>query len=118
MPASLLAFHERYPSCPRETTLNQFFDTASFVAYRNLGRYNARQILLVRRELQEALTELVAIADPAELDDRLSALADDPAGHWVVAEFNRAARSAAGPDSDDKSIRIAAYCRAVTSSLV
>ncbi|NUR94665.1 MAG: hypothetical protein HOV67_05325, partial [Kribbellaceae bacterium] len=58
MPAGLLAFHERYPSYPRESTLNQFFDTASFVAYRNFGRYNAGQILLARSKLTEALDSL------------------------------------------------------------
>jgi hypothetical protein len=118
MPASLLAFHERYPSYPRESTLNQFFDTASFVAYRNLGRYNAGQILLARRRLQEVLSELLAIADPAKLEKRLSSLAEDPKGSWVVGELARAAGSAAGPDSNDRAIRIAAYCRAVNSSLV
>lgn len=116
MPAALLAFHERYPTYPRETTLNQFFDTASFVAYRNLGRYNAGQILLARQRLQEALDDL--LADPAQLADRLSAIACDPACHWAVAELSRAARSAAGPDSSDRAILIAAYCRAVRSSLV
>jgi hypothetical protein len=118
MPASLLAFHERYPSYPRETTLNQFFDTATFVAYRNLGRHNADQILQARVRLQETLTELIAIADPVQLDDRLSVLACDPAGHWVIAELARAARSAVGPDSSDRAVLVGAYCRAVKRSLV
>lgn len=118
MPAALLAFHERYPTYPRESTLNQFFDTATFVAYRNLGRYNARQILLARRKLQEALAELVAITDPARLDTRLSELVDEPDAHWVVAELARAARSAAGRDPDDRPRLVSAYCRAVNASLV
>lgn len=118
MPASLLAFHERYPSYPRESTLNQFFDTASFVAYRNLGRYNARQILLARRRLREALTELVAIADSAQLKKRLSAMACARSAHWAIIELSRAAHSAAMPDSPSTADLVAAYCRAVSVSLV
>lgn len=118
MPASLLAFHERYPSYPREPTSNQFFDTAAFVAYRDLGRYNARQILLARQKLQEALAELVAIVDPVELDELLLAMAGDPDVHWAVRELSRAAHSAAGPNPADTANQIAAYCRAVSTSLV
>ncbi|TCC30464.1 hypothetical protein [Kribbella sindirgiensis] len=109
MPAALLAFHERYPTYPRESTLNQFFDTASFVAYRNFGRYNARQILLARQKLQAALTELLAIPD-ATLDEQLKAMAGD---HWVIAELSRAAHSAATTPP-----LIRAYCLAVQTSLV
>ncbi|RZT17434.1 hypothetical protein EV649_4974 [Kribbella sp. VKM Ac-2569] len=113
MPAALLAFHERYPTYPRESTLNQFFDTASFVAYRNFGRYNARQILLARQNLQEALDELLVITDPVLLEKRLKAMAIDREGHWAIAELYRAANSAAGTAS-----LITSYCRAVRSSLV
>ncbi|NIK59832.1 hypothetical protein [Kribbella shirazensis] len=118
MPAALLAFHERYPTYPRESTLNQFFDTASFVAYRNLGRYNAREILLARQELQQALTELLAIADPATLDEQLTAMASDENSHWAVIELSRAAHSAVPPDGADTAALISAYCRAVSNSLV
>ncbi|TDW93400.1 hypothetical protein EV137_0676 [Kribbella pratensis] len=113
MPAALLAFHERYPTYPRESTLNQFFDTASFVAYRNFGRYNARQILLARRKLQEALDELLLITEPVLLDKRLKAMACDTEGHWAIAELSRAAHGAAATPA-----LIAAYCRAVRTSLV
>lgn len=109
MPAALLAFHERYPTYPRESTLNQFFDTASFVAYRNFGRYNARQILLARQKLQSALTELLALPD-ADLDEQLQEMAVD---HWVIAELSRAAHSAAATPP-----LIRAYCLAVQTSLV
>ncbi|MEV5961475.1 hypothetical protein AB0L70_06900 [Kribbella sp. NPDC051952] len=118
MPASLLAFHERYPTYPRESTLNQFFDTASFTAYRDLGRYNADQILLARRKLTEALTELLAIADPARFDEKLSAMACDQNTHWAVIELSRAARSAVHPESTASAERIRAYCQAVSNSLV
>ncbi|WP_350276394.1 hypothetical protein [Kribbella sp. HUAS MG21] len=114
MPAALLAFHERYPSYPRESTLNQFFDTASFVAYRNLGRYNAREILVARQELQSALAELLAITDDVLLAKRLAELACESTTHWSVVELSRAAHSAVPTDSPDL---ITAYCRAVSDSL-
>jgi hypothetical protein len=113
MPAALLAFHERYPTYPRESTLNQFFDTASFVAYRNFGRYNARQILLARRKLQEALDELLMISEPVLLGKRLKAMACDPESHWAITELSRAAHSAAATAP-----LISAYCHAVRTSLV
>ena len=53
MPASLLAHRETHPDFPRTSTLDQFFDTSTFVAYRNLGRYNAQMI----REARVALLE-------------------------------------------------------------
>jgi hypothetical protein len=118
MPASLLAFHERYPSYPRESTLNQFFDTASFVAYRNFGRYNARQILLARRELQKALDVLLAFNDPTTLDEQLKAMACTPTAHWAIIELSRAAHSAVASNSPNTATLVAAYCRAVRSSLV
>ncbi|TCC07225.1 hypothetical protein [Kribbella soli] len=118
MPASLLAFHERYPTYPRESTLNQFFDTASFVAYRNFGRYNARQILLAREKLQEALTELLAIPDDEDLDEMLTAMAIDPGGHWAIAELSRAAHSAATSNAAATPSLIKSYCSAVQTSLV
>ncbi|MFF0268284.1 hypothetical protein [Kribbella sp. NPDC004536] len=117
MPAGLLAFHERYPTYPRESTLNQFFDTASFVAYRNFGRYNAGQILLAREKLLEALTDLLVL-DAAALYQKLVEMAADPQGHWVMAELLRAARSAAGSDTSATASRVALYCRAVRNSLV
>ncbi|MEU8224163.1 hypothetical protein [Kribbella sp. NPDC048915] len=118
MPAGLLAFHERYPSYPRESTLNQFFDTASFVAYRNLGRYNAGEILLARNALQETLDTLLTIVPPADVDATLTALAGDPEAHWVVVELARAAHSAVPSDAVDANALIRAYCCAVSNSLV
>jgi hypothetical protein len=117
MPAALLAFHERYPSYPRESTLNQFFDTASFVAYRNLGRYNAGEILLARQKLQEALDELLSIADAILFEKRLVEMACEQATHWVIIELSRAAHSAV-PNSPDAPGLIRAYCHAVKDSLV
>ncbi len=51
MPAALLAHRETHPDFPRISTLDQFFDTSTFVAYRNLGRYNALVIRTARAEL-------------------------------------------------------------------
>jgi len=117
MPAALLAFHERYPSYPRESTLNQFFDTASFVAYRNLGRYNAREILVARTKLREALDELLTMT-ATDLDERLKAMACAATTHWAVTELSRAARSAVPPGSPNASHLVLAYCQAVRTSLV
>ncbi|WP_109508348.1 hypothetical protein [Nocardioides speluncae] len=115
MPAALLAFHERNPSYPRISTLDQFFDTATFVAYRNLGRYNAHEILLARRKLTETLAVLLAISDSQALDDKLSELAPS---HWVIQELARAAHGAAGRNPQVRADKVAAYCRAVSAALV
>lgn len=116
MPAALLAFHERNPSYPRVSTLDQFFDTATFVAYRNLGRYNALEILMARQKLIETLDTVIAVGDAQALDDTLTELASS---HWVVAELARAARGSAGPsDPQVRADRVATYCRAVRASLI
>ncbi|MFC4782912.1 hypothetical protein ACT8ZV_00425 [Nocardioides sp. MAHUQ-72] len=51
MPPQLLAYREVDPTFPRISTVNQFFHTAQFAAYRDLGRYNARKILAARSTL-------------------------------------------------------------------
>lgn len=115
MPAALLAFHERNPSYPRVSTLDQFFDTATFVAYRNLGRYNAHEILMARQKLIETLDTLIAIGDSQTLHDKLTELASS---HWVVSELARAAQGSAGRAAPQvRAVKIAAYCRAVRASL-
>jgi hypothetical protein len=115
MPAALLAFHERNPSYPRVSTIDQFFDTATFVAYRNLGRYNAHEILMARQKLTETLDTLIAIGDSQTLDDTLTELASS---HWVVSELARAARGSAGRAAPQaRADKVAAYCRAVRASL-
>jgi hypothetical protein len=73
MPAALLAFRETHASFPRVSTLNQFFDTSTFVAYRNLGRYNAHVIRAARAEL---LTRMAVAGFPG-----FAAQRDE---HWVV----------------------------------
>ncbi len=77
MPAALLAFRETHPSFPRVSTLNQFFDTSTFVAYRNLGRFNARVIRQARTELVAALTAYPGFAGFTTIIDP----------HWAVKEI-------------------------------
>lgn len=77
MPAALLAFRETHPSFPRISTLNQFFDTSTFVAYRDLGRFNAQVIRAARRELKEVLVE----------KPTFEALGGIAYPHWAVAQI-------------------------------
>ena len=53
MPTQLLAHREVRQDFPRTSTLNQFFDTSTFFAYRDLGRYNAWQIRRARKHLRD-----------------------------------------------------------------
>ncbi len=54
-PADLLAYAETDPSFPTTSTLDQFFHTSQFTAYRDLGRYNARELLEARSALLYAV---------------------------------------------------------------
>lgn len=108
MPAELLAFHEEHPDYPRTSTLNQFFDTSTFVAYRDLGRYNAREILEARRRLLIGLEDLIGTATP---EAKLKTLADGDDKHWVFAELRRVT-------SDLDSHLLKPFCRAVRTALV
>lgn len=95
-PTPLLAHREVDSEFPATTTLDQFFDTSTYVAYRDLGRYNAAQI-------KRARTELVAMLTANESPDRcLSVLDDDDhRHHWAVRTFARLLRQqeGGGPDS-------------------
>jgi hypothetical protein len=106
MPAELLAFHESHQDYPRTNTVNQFFDTSTFVAYRDLGRYNARMILEARAELQAALLKVRAAGTGAGA--ALTAMTEADDAHWVVLELHRAATSAGD---------VAGFCAAVEASL-
>ena len=77
LPAALLAFRETHPSFPRVSTLNQFFDTSTFVAYRNLGRFNARVIREARTELVTALRRYTNFGAFANIEEP----------HWAVREI-------------------------------
>ena len=56
-PADLLAYAETDPSFPSTSTMDQFFHTAQFTAYRDLGRYNARELVEARTALLDAVEE-------------------------------------------------------------
>lgn len=81
MPAILLAFRETHPDFPRLSTLNQFFDTSTYIASRNLGRYNARILRHARGVLKEAMTnksgDAIDWGDFARVDETT---------HWVHRE--------------------------------
>jgi hypothetical protein len=104
MPAELLAFHESHQTFPRISTMDQFFDTSTFVAYRDLGRYNARAILAAREELQGVLAGVFESDEPRETLQELAL------GSWVAYELNRVTRG-----FDDA--LLVAFCTAVQDAL-
>jgi hypothetical protein len=88
---NLLGFAEAHADFPRASTLNQFFDTASFAAYRDLGRFNAREILKARARLLSLVTDLDGKTTDQIRDDMLDEIAK-PDCHWVTREFDQALR--------------------------
>jgi hypothetical protein len=91
MPQNLLAFRETHADFPHVSTLDQFFDTSSFIAYRGMGRYNAREILIARRTLQQLVGALRG-KTPDKVSEHLNTeLAEDDC-HWVVQELRDALR--------------------------
>ena len=51
MSTALLGFRESHPDFPVISTADQFFDSSTYVAYRELGRHNGRRIRKARAEL-------------------------------------------------------------------
>jgi hypothetical protein len=97
MPASLLAYRETHGDYPRISTVDQFFDTSTFVAYRGLGRYNASMIRDARRQLLTTMDDAETAAKGAsqfvaftELDDMRQA---DDESHWACRELIKAVRA-------------------------
>jgi hypothetical protein len=88
MPQRLLAFHEGQQDYPRASTLNQFFDVATFQAYRDLGRDSARELVEARTLLVQFLSDLPPTQ--AQILARLDLLKDQ---HWVFEELARGARA-------------------------
>ena len=86
-PTPLLAHREIDPEFPHTSTVDQFFDTSTYTAYRDLGRYNARELKLGRKRLGEEL---------AKLNPNSPTLPPVPppteAGSWAVRDFVRIAR--------------------------
>lgn len=75
-PLDLLSYAECDPEFPSTSTVDQFFHTAQFKAYRDLGRHNGREIVIARYELAQALR-------PGTLE-QLVKLAEEPTAHWAV----------------------------------
>jgi hypothetical protein len=63
MPAPLLAHREKNPDYPRESTVNQFFDYSTYIAYRNLGRYNGQKIRQARADLRRCMDIALRLVD-------------------------------------------------------
>ena len=82
MPPQLLAYREVDPTFPRVSTIDQFFHVAQFAAYRDLGRYNARKILVARENLRKAVTT------PESFELFRGSLPSKPApDDWVLSEM-------------------------------
>ena len=79
-PTPLLAHREIDATFPATSTLDQFFDTSTYVAYRDLGRDNIAQIKVARKKLK---TMLAGCASPSACLDR----ADRDDLHWVERAF-------------------------------
>lgn len=76
-PPGILSYGENDPAFPTTSTVDQFFHAAKFSAYRNLGRYNARQVILARSAVIAALA-----AAPTWV--AFETLAEEPEAHWAV----------------------------------
>ncbi len=80
-PTPLLAHREIDAEFPHTTTVDQFFDTSTYVAYRDLGRFNAREIKQGRTALKAVL------AGPGSgVPDRVT---EPYPGSWAVEDFRR-----------------------------
>ena len=79
-PTPLLAHREIDATFPATSTLDQFFDTSTYVAYRDLGRDNIAQIKVARKKLK---TMLADCASPSACLDR----GDRDDLHWVERAF-------------------------------
>jgi hypothetical protein len=80
-PTPLLAHREIDPEFPATTTLDQFFDTSTYLAYRDLGRDNAAQIKAARAKLAEILRRSTTA------DQCLQLIYASEDRHWAEAAF-------------------------------
>jgi hypothetical protein len=87
-PTPLLAHREIDAEFPHTSTIDQFFDTSTYVAYRDLGRFNARELKNGRQALRKALQPLRQ-GIPRRPDDA------EP-GAWAVHDYRRLAKDLAG----------------------
>jgi hypothetical protein len=77
MPQGLLSYAEIDLAYPSTSTLNQFFHTAQFKAYQDLGRHNAAEIVEARKALRAALESQPSL-------DAFHKAAKAPDAHWAV----------------------------------
>ena len=68
MPASMLGYRETHPDYPTTKTSDQFFDSSTYIAYRELGRYNGRQIVKARKALVDFLSKIEVTSVDGLLD--------------------------------------------------
>ncbi len=87
-PAPLLSHREFDSEFPATTTLNQFFDTATYFAYRDLGRHNAALIKTARRELRAYFASTPRLENWLERDGNGQLESE----HWAIREFARLLR--------------------------
>lgn len=80
-PPGILSYGENDTAFPTTSTADQFFHSAKFSAYRNLGRYNARQVILARTAVLTAL-------DAAPTWSAFETLAARPEAHWALATLH------------------------------
>ena len=93
-PTSLLSHREVDAQFPMTSTVDQFFDTSTYAAYRDLGRYNAAEIKIARGRLAEALR------DRGTVQAWLSADLDQ--AHWVERTFADLLRQLDGDGSPSR----------------
>jgi hypothetical protein len=76
-PPDVLSYGENDTQFPTTSTVDQFFHKAKFSAYRDLGRYNARQVIDARAALTSAFASAPTWA-------QFTAVAGLPDAHWAV----------------------------------
>ncbi len=98
MPQALLGYRETHHDFPTIATFDQFFDVSTYVAYRDLGRYNAGEIVRARRQLLEFLEGVSGLSDTADVLSRVAAALARDDCPWPVRELSRALDFIASPE--------------------
>jgi hypothetical protein len=91
MPQGLLSYAEIDLTYPSTSTLNQFFHTAQFKAYQDLGRHNAAEIVEARNALRVALEGQPSL-------DAFHKAANAPDAHWALVSLAALITDVAGYD--------------------
>jgi hypothetical protein len=91
MPQGLLSYAEIDLAYPSTSTLNQFFHTAQFKAYQDLGPHNAGEIVEARRALRAAL-------EGRQLLHAFHKAANAPDAHWALVSLAALTTDVAGYD--------------------